>query len=133
MYAIDLYAPMAYICRMSNKQITIVELAEFIAFSDKHLSSDERMDIITHLSFNPTDGDLIQGTGGLRKLRWAAKGKRKSGGVRIFHYYHSDDIPLFLITGFAKSEMENISRAAKNEYRKLLPLIVQSYKELRNG
>ena len=113
---------------MSKKQITVVELTEFSSFAQKHLSTNELMDIVTHLSCNTTDGDLIQGTGGLRKLRWAAKGKGKSGGVRIIYYFYSDEIPLFLITGFAKSEMANISQAAKNEYKKLLPLIVQHYK-----
>lgn len=114
---------------MSDVPQTVVELPEFVAFAERHLTDEERMTIITHLAANPLDGDLLQGTGGLRKVRFAAKGKGKSGGVRVIHYYHGEDLPVFLVTGFAKSEMENIGKSARNLYRRLLPLIVAAYKE----
>ena len=79
------------------------------------------------MSRHPEDGDIIAGTGGVRKIRWAAKGKGKRGGVRVIYYYHSDNMPLILITGFAKNEMENISQRAKNEYRQWIPLLVKHY------
>ena len=112
----------------SMEYITIVELSEFTSFAKKHLSNDEKQEIISHLANNPDSGDLIRGTGGLRKFRWSRNNKGKSGGYRIIHYYHDDNIPVFLITGFAKNEMENISMEARNEYKKLLPLIIESYK-----
>ena len=108
---------------------TVVELAEFVAFAERHLSDGERMAIITHLAFNPFAGNLLRGTGGLRKLRWAAKSKGKRGGVRVIHFFGGSDLPVFLVTGFAKSELENIGKAARNEYRKLLPLVVRAYRE----
>ena len=111
-----------------NKYITIVELTEFKAFAKKHLSDDEVSLIISDLAKNPKAGDLIAGSGGLRKFRFARTGKGKSGGCRIIHYYHDNDIPVFLITGFAKNEMENISKSACNTYQKILPLIVANYK-----
>jgi hypothetical protein len=118
---------------MDEPPHTVVELPEFVAFAERNLTEEERAAIIVHLALHPQDGDLIKGTGGLRKIRWAAKGKGKSGGVRIIHYYYSDDIPIFIITGFAKNKMENISPAARNIYRKLLPQIVNAYKESRHG
>lgn len=110
---------------------TVVELAEFVAFAERHLTEGERTEIITHIARNPESGDIVRGTGGLRKLRWAAKGKGKSGGVRVIHYCHGEDLPVFLVTGFEKNEMGNIGQRARNTYRRLLPLIVAAYKERR--
>ena len=42
----------------------------------------------------------MQGTGGIRKLRWSAQGKGKRGGVRITYYHHNELMPLFLLTLF---------------------------------
>jgi len=108
---------------------TVVELPEFVAFAKRHLTEDERTTLVVHLALNPLDGVLLQGSGGLRKLRWAAKGKGKSGGVRVIHYFGGEDLPVFLIDGFAKNEMDNIGPAARNMYRKLLPLLVRAYRE----
>jgi hypothetical protein len=60
---------------------TIVELPEFRRKSDKLLSDSERLSVINYLAAHPAAGDIMQGTGGIRKLRWSAQGKGKSGGV----------------------------------------------------
>jgi hypothetical protein len=62
---------------------TIAELPEFLKKSNKLLSDDEKNELIEFLALNPKAGDLIQETGGIRKLRWSIKNKGKSGGVRI--------------------------------------------------
>jgi hypothetical protein len=111
-----------------NKYITVVELSEFRVFVKKHLSEKDVVKIVNYLANDPKIGDIIVGSGGLRKFRWAMDGKGKSGGFRIIYYYHNDDVPVFLIAGFAKNEMKNISKAACNQYQKLLPLIVEAYK-----
>lgn len=116
---------------MDRAPHTVVELKEFAAFAERHLTEEERTEIVGHIALDPFAGDLMPGTGGLRKLRWAAKGKGTSGGVRVIHYFGGEDLPVFLVTGFAKSEMTNIGQAARNRYRKLLPLIVRAYKERR--
>lgn len=53
----------------------------------------------------------MQGTGGVRKLRWARQGMGKSGGSRVIYYYHSDSKPLFLLTAYGKNERANLSKA----------------------
>jgi mRNA-degrading endonuclease RelE of RelBE toxin-antitoxin system len=77
---------------------TIVELPEFKNKSDKLLSNTEILSIINYLAAHPAAGDMMQGTGGIRKLRWSAQGKGKSGGVRVIYYYHNQTMPLFLLT-----------------------------------
>ena len=110
---------------------TIVELPEYLRRSAKLLSVEERErereSIVNYLASHPASGDLIKGTGGIRKLRWSAHGKGKSGGVRIIFYHHNESIPLFLLTVFAKGEKTNISKSEGNELAKLTSLLVKNY------
>jgi len=76
--------------------------------------------VIDHLAAQPRAGDLIQGTGGIRKLRWARGGRGKSGGVRVIYYFHSDRIPLYLLTVFGKGEKADLSKGERNELAKLV-------------
>ena len=64
---------------------TIVELPEFLKKSSNILVDDEKASLLNYLAFHPMAGDLIQGTGGIRKLRWSARGKGRSGGARIIY------------------------------------------------
>jgi mRNA-degrading endonuclease RelE of RelBE toxin-antitoxin system len=67
---------------------TFVELPEYIKRAEKILSSNERSELLYYLSANPKAGIVIQGTGGVRKLRWASKGKGKCGGSRIIYFFY---------------------------------------------
>jgi len=69
----------------------------------------------------------MQGTGGIRKLRWSAQGKGKSGGVRIIYYHHNEYIPLFLLTLFGKGEKANLSKTECNELAKFTSLLIKNY------
>ena len=69
----------------------------------------------------------MKGTGGIRKLRWATGGKGKSGGVRVIYYFHNESIPLFLLSLFHKNEKANLSRSERNEFAKLITLLVKNY------
>jgi len=69
----------------------------------------------------------MQGTGGIRKLRWSAHGKGKSGGVRVIYYFHNELMPLYLLTVFGKGEKANLSKAERNDLAKLTAILVQSY------
>ena len=106
---------------------TIVELPEFIRRAASLLKEDERLSIINYLAAHPLAGDLMKGTGGIRKLRWSAMGKGKSGGVRVIYYVHNDSIPLFLLTLFGKGEKANLSKSERNELSKLTGLLQKQY------
>lgn len=69
----------------------------------------------------------MQGTGGIRKLRWASGGKGKSGGVRVIYYYHNESIPLFLLTIFGKGEKANLSKTERNELSKFTSILAKNY------
>ena len=82
-----------------------------------------------HLATSPTAGDLIEGTGGVRKLRWARDGLGKSGGVRVIYYFRSEAMPLYLLTMFAKNDRSNLSKAERNALAGLVAVLVQIWLE----
>ncbi|MFZ5484483.1 MAG: type II toxin-antitoxin system RelE/ParE family toxin [Pseudomonadota bacterium] len=109
--------------------ITVAEVPEYIRRAEKLLSDAERRDVIEYLAAHPKAGDLMEGTGGVRKLRWGRGGQGKSGGVRVIYYFHSEDMPLYLLTLFAKNEQANISKAERNELAGLVVILVNAWFE----
>lgn len=99
---------------------TVVETAYYLKRSEKILSEEERGFVIDFLARNPESGDVVQGTGGVRKVRIAIRGKGKSGGARVIYYYHSDELPLFLFDVYAKNEKDNLSKAERNALRQVI-------------
>ncbi len=107
---------------------TVAELPEFVRTADKLLSATERQDIISYLADHPRAGDLMEGTGGVRKLRWGRGGKGKSGGVRVVYYFHSERMPVYLLTLFAKGDKANLTDAECNALSGLVQLLVSIWK-----
>ncbi|MPY72776.1 MAG: addiction module toxin RelE [Alphaproteobacteria bacterium] len=108
---------------------TVVETAEFQRQVRGVLSAAEYKALIEHLAANPTAGEVIQGTGGARKLRWAAGGKGKSGGARVITFYSGPPVPVFLLTVFGKGVKINLTAAERNDLRKVLGELVKEYQE----
>ncbi|MGE0581234.1 MAG: addiction module toxin RelE, partial [Steroidobacteraceae bacterium] len=76
---------------------TVVETPVFLRRAEKLLTQDERDELITYLATHPLAGDEIVGTGGVRKVRFGAKGKGKSGGVRVIYYFYDRDMPIYAL------------------------------------
>lgn len=114
-------------------RITVTELPEFIRHVDDLLDQAERLALIDYLSVHPKAGDLLQGTGGIRKLRWARAHRGKSGGVRIIYYYHDEQMPLYLLTIFGKNERTNLSQADRNALAKLVDLLLAAARSREHG
>lgn len=102
----------------------VAELPEYIRRANELLNEAERKSVIDYLAAHPRAGDIMEGTGGIRKLRWARGGKGKSGGVRVIYYYHDQRIPLYLLTVFGKNEKSNITKSERNELARLVGLLV---------
>jgi hypothetical protein len=109
--------------------MTVVETPSFMRDAKGLLSEDERSELISFLAANPDSGDLMPETGGIRKIRWGARGVGKRGGVRAVYFYHNESIPLFLLNVFAKNEKANLTKAERNELRQLTPRLVAGYQE----
>jgi hypothetical protein len=77
----------------------------------------------------PTDGDMIPGTGGARKMRHARHGQGKSGEFRTIHYFGGDDVQVFVLAIYGKNTKANLTKAERNDLAKLLPLIAEAYRQ----
>ena len=87
-----------------------VETSLFTAQLARYLSDDEYRQLQTYLVAHPDAGDVIRGSGGIRKVRWAARGRGKSGGVRVIYYWATAAAQIYLLTIYAKSERSDIDR-----------------------
>jgi hypothetical protein len=111
---------------------TVIETHAYLAAAKSAGMTDtEREDAVTLLASDPQVGDVMQGTGGCRKVRLAGRGKGKSGGYRIIFAFGGGDIPVFLLTVFGKGEKDNLSKAERNELAKLTGTLFDSYRNRR--
>jgi hypothetical protein len=111
----------------ASPPVTIIETPEFIATIDKLLHEDDRAALIDYLAYNPMAGAVVAGTGGVRKLRWGLEGRGKRGGARVIYFYHSTDLPLFILTAYAKNERDNLTQADKNGFKLVTKLLADNY------
>jgi hypothetical protein len=109
----------------------ICETHEFSrAAAEAGMTAEEVARLIVFLSETPEAGDLIVGTGGARKLRFAPTGRGKRGGYRVVTYYCADDIPVFLMDVYAKGDKVNLSARERAELKKELELFAQEYRAM---
>jgi|SRR5262245_25845522 len=109
---------------------TVIRTPTFLADARQAgLSDDEQDFIVSEISKNPLIGAIMQGTGGCRKVRFAGKGKGKSGGYRTVHYFAGEDVPVLLLALIDKGEDDNLNRADRNELRKELAGYADDYRK----
>ncbi|MGH1463433.1 MAG: hypothetical protein ACRBB6_15515 [Neptuniibacter sp.] len=84
------------------------------------LSDDEYKELQLHLVEKPDSGDLIQGTCGLRKVRWAKKSTGKSGGIRVIYYWITEDSQIYMLLAYPKGVQETLTAKQKSTLRKLV-------------
>ena len=85
------------------------------------------------LARRPRTGKIIQGTGGLRKVRVAQAGKGKRGGARVIYYYHDDSRPILLLLIYAKADQGTLTSAQKAQLRKRVDAIIDGFGEGRKN
>jgi hypothetical protein len=107
---------------------TVVETPSYLADAERLLSPSERAAVIDRLAAAPNCGVLLQGTGGVRKVRFAFGGRGKSGGARIIYLFGGEDIPIFTLAIFAKNEKANLTAAERNDLGKMVVRIIENYR-----
>ena len=109
---------------------TVVETPVFIRNAEKAGVTDKERDhIITFLATTPDAGNVISGTGGARKVRFAARGKGKSGGSRVITFFSGEAIPVFLLDIYTKGEKIDLTQSEKNTLKQILGEIVETYRK----
>ena len=92
-----------------QKLITVAETPLFVKQAETVWSAEERTEFIDFIAGNPEAGDLIPGTGGIRKVRWSRAGTGKRGGVRVVYFFYDRARPLYLLMVYAKARKEDLT------------------------
>ena len=87
---------------------SFIETRIFSKLLGQYLSDDEYAALQRVLIADPETGDLIRGSGGVRKIRWAVRGRGKRGGVRVIYYAKTREGVIWMLTIYAKNVAENI-------------------------
>jgi hypothetical protein len=114
---------------MRRRPVSVTEFTAYTRRADELLSEAEQDAVVDLVAFDPTRGDLIPGTGGLRKLRIAVGGSGKRGGARLIYYFYSEDFPVLLLALYAKNEKSDLSAREKKDFASLVQEIVWQWRK----
>jgi mRNA-degrading endonuclease RelE of RelBE toxin-antitoxin system len=89
--------------------VTFKETSIFTRQITKLLSDSVYREFQQELIFNPAAGDIIKGSGGLRKIRWRSAARGKRGGIRIIYYWYTSEKEIYLLLAYGKNEKEDLS------------------------
>ena len=110
---------------------SVAETPIFARQTEKLFSEDEKWELIDFLAENPLAGDEIPGTGGVRKLRFAASGRGKRSGARIIYYYLDEFIPLYALLAYAKNAQEDMTPDEKRAVTALAAALKATRKTMK--
>jgi hypothetical protein len=85
-----------------------IEAPKFTELVQSHLNDEEYAALQWLLLERPDAGEIVPGSGGVRKIRWGLRGKGKRGGIRVIYYWKTADDEIWLLTLYAKNVQENI-------------------------
>ncbi len=100
--------------------MVIIETRTFTRCIKELMSDDEYRALQETLVNRPGIGDIVQGTGGLRKVRWKQEGHGKSGGVRVIYYWMTEDEQLYMLYVYPKSKQEDLTADQKKALRTIV-------------
>jgi hypothetical protein len=86
-----------------------IETSIFTKILPNYLSDDDYRGLQSYLLQKPDAGDIVRGSGGVRKVRWAVSGRGKSGGIRAIYYWKKSEHEIWMLTIYNKSERATIS------------------------
>ena len=111
-----------------NGMQTVAETPMFTETAERVLGTAGRNDLVAYLAANPQAGDLIPGTGGIRKLRWRARGKGTRGGARVIYYVYDVRHPILALLVYGKGEAGDLSPAGKRQLAAMIGEIKAAWK-----
>ena len=100
------------------KNLKTTPMADTLVFIETSIFTRQILDLLSDTEYqalqadlmdNPARGDLIKGGGGIRKVRFAAKGKGKSGGIRVIYYWMCEDGQILMLLAYSKSTQDDLT------------------------
>nr|WP_211227348.1 type II toxin-antitoxin system RelE/ParE family toxin [Ferrimonas kyonanensis] len=85
-------------------------------------TDDELKELQVDLIAQPEKGKIIEGTGGLRKVRMAMGDEGKSGGARVIYFLATSEV-IYLVLAYAKGEKDSLTKKEKNDLKKVTKLL----------
>jgi hypothetical protein len=113
---------------MRRRPVSVMELAGYHRRADELLTEAEQDAVIDLIAYEPTCGDLIPGSGGLRKVRIGRGGSGKRGGARVIYYFYNGDFPAVLMALYAKNEKADLTARDRSELAGSLKEIMASWR-----
>jgi hypothetical protein len=101
-------------------QLSVAETGIFARAVEEFWDDQELWEFVDWISVNYDHGDVIPGSGGVRKVRWRRPGSGKRGGVRVIYFVKRERGKLWLLTAYAKSTRDNLSIGAIRRMRELV-------------
>jgi hypothetical protein len=113
----------------STYWISVVEMGPFIEKAKEILTDEEREELITLLALRPEVGDIIDGTGGVRKLKWLAKSQGNRTQARVIYYFRDLNMPVYLLAMYSRGETIDLSASGKRLINQLVAQLVAEHGE----
>ena len=107
---------------------TVVETPPYLADAERLFTAEEREAIVDLIAADPLCGVVVPGSGGVRKVRVGLGGRGKRGGARIIYLFGGNEVPLFLLATFAKSEKADLTPGERTALSKLVASVVTGYR-----
>ncbi len=101
--------------------LQFIESSVYAELIDDLLSAEEHRQLQLHLLEQPDRGDIIKGSGGMRKLRWAGSGRGKRGGIRVIYYLWRGDTA-FLLFAYPKNQQEDLTPSQAKVLKNLIEI-----------
>lgn len=105
--------------------MVIIETSVFTKKISSLLSEEEYRELQIDIVESPTAGDIIRGSGGIRKLRFKGSGRGKRGGTRIIYYWATTKEQIFMLYVYLKKDMDDLT---KDQLAILKKLVIREFK-----
>jgi hypothetical protein len=120
---------MAYMGGVARRLHVVAEMPQFVRDAGvAGLSDAERHHIVDVIAAEPQSGDEIRGSGGVSKVRFAGRGKGKSGGYRVVTAYFGPNAPVYLLALLNKGERGNFTATEIAAFKQLTAMIARSWR-----
>ena len=85
------------------------------------LISDKRYHLLQlHVSIRPESGDIIKGSGGIRKIRWSSSDRGKRGGIRVIYYFIKNEDQIYMLYAYPKNNKDDLTTDQLKQLKKLV-------------